>query len=116
MNDDSHDTRRHTEADPSGANAGSVVNERVQELSWALVDEQISDDEVHLLDNLLLSDASARKTYIGCMQLHSDLIHYFRKPPQNPPTRTGKSLVLGFLNEGGSGVELQSPPSKDAAT
>jgi hypothetical protein len=73
-----------------------VVNERVQELTWALVDEQISDDEMGLLDNLLLSDDEARQTYIGCVQLHADLVSHYRKPAEQTAPRTGKSLVLGF--------------------
>ena len=85
-----------------------VLNERVQELTWALVDEQITDDEVRLLDNLLLSDDVARQTYIDCVQLHSDLMYHFREPAEKSTTRTGKSLVLGFLNE-----SAVFPPSED---
>ena len=88
-----------------------VVNERVQELTWALMDEQISSDEMRLLDNLLLSDNVARDTYIGCVQLHTDLLYHFREPAEKNAPRTGKSLVLGFLNEGVPGVGLESPPS-----
>src|SRR5262245_21239617 len=91
----------------------SVVNERVQELTWSLVDEQISDDEMRLLDNLLLSDDDARQTYIGCIQLHTDLAQHFGQPTEKGTPRTGKSLVLGFLNEGTSGVGLESPPTGD---
>src|SRR5262245_30023115 len=76
-----------------------VVGERVQELTWALVDEQISDDEMRLLDNLLLSDDEARQTYVDCVQLHTDLMYHFREPSEKNSPRTGKSLVLGFLNE-----------------
>ena len=54
-------------------------NERVQELTWALLDEQISDDEMSLLDNLLLSDDAARRRYIDCVQLHTDLMQHFRQ-------------------------------------
>ena len=45
----------------------------VETLSWALLDEQITEDEIGLLDTLLLSDASARVAYLGCVQLHTDL-------------------------------------------
>jgi hypothetical protein len=90
-----------------------VVEERVQELTWALVDEQISDDELRLLDNLLLSDEEARHTYVACVQMHADLAEYFRQPVEQTPTRTGKSLVLGFLNESVPDIGLQSPPSGD---
>ena len=93
-----------------------VVNERVQELTWALMDEQINDDEMRLLENLLLSDESARQTYIDCVQLHTDLARHFCQPAEPTAPRTGKSLVLGFLNDEGSGVGLVSPPREDLRT
>ena len=49
----------------------------VASLTWSLLDKQISDDELRLLDTLLLSDASARHTYVDCTQLHMDLISLF---------------------------------------
>lgn len=106
MTNEPKNTSKSKKADP-------VVSERVQELTWALMDEQINDDEVRLLDNLLLSDDQARETYIGCVQLHADLAQHFRQPTGQTPTRTGKSLVLGFLNEGAAGMELGAPPSED---
>jgi hypothetical protein len=113
MADESKNTRHSEQAPPARQDRDPVVNERVQELTWALVDEQISEDEMRLLDNLLLSDEEARQTYIGCVQLHTDLMHHFRQPAEPTTTRTGKSLVLGFLSEDVSGVGLQSPPSED---
>ena len=71
------DFRPSKNADPTKHDRDPVVLERVQELTWALVDEQITDDEMRLLDNLLLSDDEARGTYIGCMQLHTDLMDHF---------------------------------------
>jgi hypothetical protein len=104
MASESKDARKSTPSDP-------VVNDRVQELTWALLDEQISTDEVQLLENLLLSDDAARETYLHCVQLHADLFHHFRQPVKGAPTRTGKSLVLGFLNESLPGAGLDAPTS-----
>lgn len=73
----------------------STIDERVQELSWALFDEQINDDELQLLEGLLLSDDRARKTYCNCVQLHADLAAHFAKPAV--PGADGKTQVLGFL-------------------
>jgi len=73
----------------------ATVQERVQELSWALFDEQINDDELRLLENLLLSDDQARKTYVNCVQLHTDLAAHFARPAA--PTAGDKTQVLGFL-------------------
>jgi hypothetical protein len=76
----------------------ATIRERVQELTWALVDEQISTDEMQLLEGLLLSDDQARRTYLNCVQLHTDLwTHFAKSEPVNP---AGKSPVLGFLGGG----------------
>lgn len=104
--------------EPGNRGAGEpgdpVVVERVHELSWALLDEQVTDDEIRLLDNLLLSDDKARETYIGCVQLHTDLMAHFASPATQATARsTAKSPVLGFLNEGVPTFGFQSP-SEDA--
>jgi hypothetical protein len=78
----------------SEANSATIA-ERVQELSWALFDEQINDDELQLLEGLLLSDDKARQTYCDCVQLHTDLFAHFAKPQAASPD--GKTQVLGFL-------------------
>ena len=75
----------------------ATIQERVQELTWALVDDEINDDEARLLENLLLSDDQARDTYVHCVQLHVDLMSHFAKPVA--PAATGTSPVLGFLGQ-----------------
>jgi len=88
--------------EPINANeSDAVVLERVQELSWALLDEQITDDELGLLDTLLLSDDNARRTYLECVQLHTGLLARFSAPGQSAAVAApAKSPVLGFLNAG----------------
>jgi hypothetical protein len=82
-----------------------VISDRVQELTWALLDEQMNDDDLHLLDNLLLSDDKARQSYIGCVQLHADLMAHFAVPVgKGPGTST---QLLSFLS-GDSSVGLPS--------
>lgn len=93
--------------DPVLSTGQSDVNQRVQELTWALIDEQISGDEMRLLDNLLLSDESARDTYIGCVQLHTDLLSHYSTPDAEAPTGT-KSPVLGFLGADSPPLEPRS--------
>jgi len=57
----------------------------VQELVWALIDEQATDGEVRRLEDLLLSSDEARQTYVMCMQMHADLHFLFNgKKPQLP--------------------------------
>jgi hypothetical protein len=92
----------------------SVIQERVQELTWALLDEQISEDEFRLLDNLLLSDDKARETYTACVQLHADLMAHFVTPAEKKAGSTvgSKSSVLGFLNAD-LPFGLQSPSAEE---
>jgi hypothetical protein len=96
------------------SNPDTPVLERVQELTWALLDEEITDDEFSLLDTLLLSDDEARKCYIECIQLHTDLMaHYAQPADQAAASSAGKSPVLGFLNADVPPIGLQSPQSED---
>jgi hypothetical protein len=71
-----------------------AVIERIQKLTWALLDEQITDDEVSLLDKLLLSDGQARKCYIECVQLHYLTASYFTSVIETTPKCTATSPVL----------------------
>jgi hypothetical protein len=77
------------------AGSGDVT---VQELTWALIDDQIDSGELQLLESMLLSDEAARGEYLSCVQLHADLVAHFTQPAGK--TAAGKSPVLGFLNEG----------------
>lgn len=85
---------------PSGS--GDVT---VQELTWALIDDQIESGEFQLLESMLLSDDAARGEYIHCVQLHTDLLAHFAKPVEQ--TTPGKSPVLGFLNAGIPPIDAQ---------
>jgi hypothetical protein len=90
-----------------------LVKERVKELTWALVDEQISDDELPLLENLLLSDGLARSAYVECMQMHSDLLTHFSRSSTAQGAKRGTGpQVLGHLDFGT--IDLQSPTSDEA--
>ena len=109
------DKRDESRGDFSARNADDhVISERVQELTWALLDEQINDDEFMLLDNLLLSDEKAIKSYLGCTQLHADLMAHFAVPSADTSSKAGStSPILGFLN---SDVPLgfQTPSTEEA--
>jgi hypothetical protein len=92
----------------------ALIRERVQELTCALLDEQISDDEFRLLENLLLSDAKCRDTYLGCIQLHADLMVHFATPAAKAGTKTGSgSQIMSFLatDPSSSGIHSPSPGS-----
>jgi len=97
--------RDESRGDQSSNADERLISDRVQELTWALLDEQISDDEFGLLDNLLLSDQKARQSYVGCVQLHAELMAHFADPA-GKKTTTG-TQVLGFLS-GDSSLGLPS--------
>ena len=45
----------------------------VEELVSALVDEVATEDQLRRLTELLLADGEARRLYLTCMRIHSDL-------------------------------------------
>jgi hypothetical protein len=75
----------------------ATVRERVQELTWALLDEQITEDEKSLLDTLLLSDDNARRIYLECVMLHADLLTHYAEKPAAAGAEAG--TVLSFLGQ-----------------
>ena len=51
------------------------LTDEVQELAWAVVDEQATESQIQHLEELLLENDDARRVYVMCMQMHADL-HY----------------------------------------
>src|SRR4051812_43759197 len=93
-------------ASPKGSPNERVPNHdaTVQELTWALLDDQIKDDEFRLLENLLLSDEDARKSYLNCVQLHADLMVRFAQPAARSEAKSsGSGVIMGLP------FELQAP-------
>jgi hypothetical protein len=76
----------------------AAASGRVAELTWALIDERITDEEMAALDRLLSTDENARSEYLRCIQLHADLQASFSEKPSPvgaPPQ--DKPPVLGSL-------------------
>jgi hypothetical protein len=90
---------------PQRRGTGDVT---VQELTWALVDDQIDSGEFQLLENMLLTDDVARREYLDCVQLHCDLMSHFAPPVGE--AAEGKFPVLSFL--GGGAPPLDTPASQ----
>jgi hypothetical protein len=95
---------------PRPSKTGCVTLERVQELTWALLDEQITSDEKSLLETALVSDVQSRETYVECVRLHTDLVAHYAGNAAPPAPASTKSPVLGFLNAGMPPLGLQSNP------
>jgi hypothetical protein len=86
--------------------------DRVRDLTWALVDEQISDDEFAQLNSTLLRDDKSRETYLNCIRLHADLMAHFAAPSE----RSGKSSGMPILGLDMPGLGFQSPSPEEAGS
>ena len=86
---------------------------RVHELTWSLLDEQISEAEMSELEGLLRDDKESRDAYVRCVQMHVDLTLHFQPQaaPQFTPPGT-KTPILGMLTEGLP--QIGTPPVSDA--
>jgi hypothetical protein len=105
----------HAASDQPGGDAAE--QSQVQALTWALLDERITGEEMALLDHLLRSSAAARDVYMRCVQLHADLSgHFAAFAVPAPASATARSPVLGFLCTGTMPLELQTPSADEAAT
>ena len=50
---------------------------RVQDLTWGLIDERASEADCRELAKLLEEHLDVREVYVQCMQLHTDLVMFF---------------------------------------
>jgi hypothetical protein len=82
----------------AGRDGDAPIQERVEELAWAAMDEVATEDDIRLLDSLLLSDDEAVEGYLGCVQLHVDLMAHFA--PDSAVGSEGSKTVLSSLGEG----------------
>ena len=99
-----------------GGNPGDVepLLDEVQQLTWALLDEGISDDEFSRLEQVLLDECAARQTYLGCVQLHVDLQQYFAEEPVGTAIDSDRSPLLGFLDGMPSGFDVRPSQPNDS--
>ena len=49
------------------------IHAEVQELAWAMIDQQATEEQVRRLEEILSADSEARQVYMVCMQMHADL-------------------------------------------
>ena len=97
--------------DFNDGNEGQPLD-RVHELSWALLDDHISDEGRAELENLLLNDPNARESYSRCAQLHAELASFFAPPVRATDKAGSRSPILGFLAEGT--MPFGTPATDDA--
>jgi hypothetical protein len=87
--------------------------DRTQELTWALLDDCINGEEFAELEDRLLTEDAARKSYLDCIHLHSDLTqHFAARGNDSTPARLTKTPILGFLgSDSGPLTGLNMPKS-----
>lgn len=89
--------------------------DRTHELTWALLDERITDAEITELENLLRTDKKALESYTRCMQLHADLACHFAPPAKNPSSKLPPGLpISGLFNADLPNLGANSPTTGDA--
>lgn len=98
----------------------ALLNE-VQDLVWALIDDQATEEQIRRLEQLLIENEVARRTYITCMQLHADL-HYLlgKKRPLSLPTELERQATAMAQKVPTSSplplVEMPTPQSQPPST
>jgi hypothetical protein len=88
--------------------------ERAQALTWALLDDVITEEEMAALDGLLKSDETARNDYLRCIQLHTDLqsqLAVNSSPTVEPSSAT--MPILGLFPSETLPFGLPIPPAED---
>jgi anti-sigma factor RsiW len=76
----------------------------VQDLIWALLDQQISESDFKQLEAMLEEDEEARRLYVQCVQIHVDLQQWYGGNSATAPRiPAGAPLDLPLL-DGGSPV------------
>ncbi len=69
--------------------------EDLEGLVWAMLDEQISEEDFGRLDALLRDDEEARRVYLQCVQMHVDLANFFApKSETSVPVGLPLSILL----------------------
>ena len=70
-------------SDQPHASLSAADKQFVQELTWKMLDDCISEEEAGQLDLLLLHSAAARYVYTEIVQLHVDLLDKFGGLPRS---------------------------------
>tara|TARA_R110002167_G_scaffold78274_1_gene216779 strand:- start:427 stop:729 length:303 start_codon:yes stop_codon:yes gene_type:complete len=81
------------------ADTATLRIDNAEELSWKMLDNNISDADLQRLEHLLENDADCRQRYLDCVKLHGELNAFFNSASQEPESsRCGPSL--GMLSHG----------------
>jgi hypothetical protein len=96
-------------------NTTEELLDEVQELTWMMIDDQATDDDVERLERLLLENDEARKVYVNCIQMHVDLQYLLGGKrftlPKLPPRPIGQKDAVEQIDciEQRKSVEQRKP-------
>ncbi|WP_372718319.1 hypothetical protein [Novipirellula sp.] len=83
------------------ADAATLPIDKIEELSWKMLDNNISDADLQRLEHLLQNDADCRQRYLDCVKLHGELNAFFNSAPQAPEA-SRRGPALGMRSHGSS--------------
>ena len=106
MNENTPNNANPESADTTAADTEAKFD-RLDELLSSILDDNITDAQVHELGQMLENDPAARERYVQGMQLHADLMTHFQ--PERAKFNPLASPVLGMLDSSDSGIIM--PPS-----
>ncbi|TWU45456.1 hypothetical protein Q31b_06280 [Novipirellula aureliae] len=80
----------------------NIESSLAEQLTWDLLDGQISEPGMQQLEELIEADEESRRCYIACLDLDQMLSEYFQQPSavkeqSTPTTRPFGGVPLGSL-------------------
>jgi hypothetical protein len=92
-------------------NEANDARAEVQDLVWALIDEQATERQVRHLEGLLLASYEARLTYVMCMQMHADLCYQLSGKQRRLPFPIGPAKKLKSAGKSAPGLPTVDLPA-----
>ena len=80
----------------AGDRCESTVSDEAEGLIWALLDDQIKDDDIARLEQLLMENQAVRERYVECVNLHVDLTEQLSKQADS---RAGRRIASHVIAE-----------------
>ncbi|MEQ8209034.1 MAG: hypothetical protein RH917_04315 [Lacipirellulaceae bacterium] len=81
------------------ANSSALLDE-AEQMIWALLDDEIAEQDVKKLETMLADNEAVRQRYIECTQLHVDLKEHFAPTSStNVPEPDGSGIISKLIAE-----------------
>lgn len=81
------------------SNSSALLDE-AEQMIWALLDDEIAEQDVKKLETLLAENDAVRQRYIECTQLHVDLKdHFSTTSPKSNVEPDGSGIISKLIAE-----------------